>query len=180
MTLPAPRVTTIAVPREGLLPAALSRIDYSDAFELTLEMTPHPSLDAVAWAMLGTAPAWVIGLMRARNAVVGPLGLKVDLPEFQPQVEPLAAGGRVGIFRVIARSDDELLAGEDDRHLDFRIALRVRGDASGCRVVLATAVRFNNWLGRAYFTPVAPMHRWIVPAMMRDGARRLVTPSPSA
>jgi hypothetical protein len=39
--------------------------------------------------------------------------------------------------------------------------------------VVATLVRFHGVLGRAYFVPVRPAHRLIVPAMLRDGARRI-------
>jgi hypothetical protein len=39
------------------------------------------------------------------------------------------------------------------------------------QVVVSTIVRFHNWLGRAYFVPVRPFHRLIVPAMIRYGLR---------
>ena len=37
--------------------------------------------------------------------------------------------------------------------------------------MVSTIVRFNNWLGRLYFLPVRPIHRLIVPAMLRNGLR---------
>ena len=65
-----------------------------------------------------------------------------------------------------------ILLGEDDRHLDFRLSvLRQRGGTADW-VVVSTVVRFNNWLGRAYFLPVRPLHQLIVPAILRSALRK--------
>ncbi|MBW4457320.1 MAG: DUF2867 domain-containing protein [Nostoc indistinguendum CM1-VF10] len=45
----------------------------------------------------------------------------------------------------------------------------------GSWVVVSTVVKFNNWLGRAYFVPVRPVHKIIVPAMMRYGLERSIS-----
>ncbi|MBI5512459.1 MAG: DUF2867 domain-containing protein [Deltaproteobacteria bacterium] len=169
----------VAVPEDGLVRGALPRVDYADAFRLDLGEGPPPSLDAVAHATLGTAPGWVVSLMKARNALVRPLGLKVDATvEDHPPATPYAPGARVGIFRVFARGADELLLGEDDRHLDFRVSLRLTEEHGRAAAVMTTLVRYNNWLGRAYFLPVGPFHRVIVPAMLRAGGRKLRAPAP--
>jgi hypothetical protein len=174
MAAPAHAVQAVPVPVDRLLVGALPRVDYSDAYRVDLGAGPAVTIDALAHATLGTAPGWVVTMMKVRNALVRPLGLKVDgALSSHPPEGPYATGDRVGIFRVFARRDEELLAGEDDRHLDFRISLRVVGEGATVSAVLTTLVRYNNWLGRAYFLPVAPFHRVIVPAMLRNGARRL-------
>jgi Protein of unknown function (DUF2867) len=61
------------------------------------------------------------------------------------------------------------MLGEDDQHLDFRVSVQMELEAEECWVVVSTAVKFNHWLGRAYFIPVKPVHKIIVPAMMRHG-----------
>jgi hypothetical protein len=75
---------------------------------------------------------------------------------------------RVGVFRVYERTDDEVLLGEDDRHLDFRVSMLLQREGlEAPRVVVATVVRYNGRLGRLYFAVVRPFHRRIVPAMLR-------------
>ncbi len=174
MTTADPRIEAVDTPHDGLLVGALPRVDYGDAFQVRLDVVPAPSIDAVALCLLETAPDWVVTLLRVRNAVVRPFGLKTDTPTPQQAQGELSPGDRVGIFRVFARYDDEVLLGEDDRHLDFRVSIRVRRDPSGCVAVMTTVVCFNNWFGRAYFLPVAPFHRVIVPAMMKRGARAIM------
>lgn len=84
-----------------------------------------------------------------------------------------STGERIGIFPVVARTPDEILLGLDDRHLDFRVSVRVADEESANLGIVSTLVRFNGWLGRAYFLPVRPAHRLIVPVMLRRGALRL-------
>ena len=56
------------------------------------------------------------------------------------------------------------MLGEDDKHLDFRVCLRVLGDG---QATLATLVRFHNVWGRAYFACVRPFHGLVVKGMLR-------------
>ena len=62
----------------------------------------------------------------------------------------------------------------DDRHLDFRVALTVRPFGSEVLVV-TTAVRRHNRLGRAYFAVVKGPHLVLVPRWTRRAVRRSVT-----
>jgi Protein of unknown function (DUF2867) len=73
----------------------------------------------------------------------------------------------VGVFKVLDRQDDEILLGEDDRHLNFRASVQLKREAEKCWAIVSTVVQFNNWLGHAYFVPVRPIHKIIVLAMMR-------------
>jgi Protein of unknown function (DUF2867) len=60
--------------------------------------------------------------------------------------------------------DRELILGEDDRHLDFRLSLllRARPDGSGDELVATTVVRCHNALGRMYLALIAQFHRLVV------------------
>ena len=86
----------------------------------------------------------------------------------------LQPGNVAGIFHVLARNGDEILLGEDDRHLDFRLSVLVRRQAGVAWAVVTTVVRYNGLLGRAYFLPVRPFHKRIVPAMLRNMQRALL------
>jgi hypothetical protein len=167
------QVEKVALP-EGSLVAALAAgafTDHSDAFRAHVDPARFPDVDAFAHAFLEQKPpAWIGAAMRTRDAVVGTLfGLKTsaDVPPAAPDPGALVPGARRGIFRILERTPNEILMGEDDSHLDFRVSLiheRIGDDAF---VIVSTVVRFHNTLGRLYFLPVRPVHGRVVPAMMR-------------
>jgi hypothetical protein len=124
--------------------------------------------------VLGTAPHWVTLLIRLRDRIAGIIGLKTAGRSARRDLghNTLQVGDRLGIFKVFDRAGDELLLGEDDWHLDFRVSVLVGNDGSADWAIVSTVVRFNSWLGRAYFLPVRPFHKLIVPAMLRNAYQR--------
>jgi hypothetical protein len=148
----------------------LERVDYADAFRVDCEVGDLEQLTAFSRAVLGVPPGWVRALLRLRNLIVSPLGLRTSVeptPE-RPGALP-KAGDRVGLFTVKAVEVDQLVLGEDDRHLDFRVSVLRQEERESTGVVVTTLVCFHNLLGRAYFVAVGPFHRVIVPAMIRRG-----------
>ena len=146
-----------SLPESSLAMRALSRVDYFDVF--SAEVGREATLEAVARRVLGGRPP---RLMRLRDALVRPFGLKTSPSGARP-VPRFVAGERIGLFTLFERSADELLLGEDDRHLDFRVCLRVAGG----KATLATLVHFRNLWGRAYFFLIRPFHALIVRRMLR-------------
>ena len=159
-------VTTVAAPagHQLLLPSP----DFVDAYRVALPAAAPASAAAVTYALLGQAPAWVGRLLRLRDALVGPLGLRT-FPARGQRPPTLRPGTRFGPFQVLGVTAEEVLLGQDDWHLDFRVAVRRLPDAA----VVTTAVRCHHWLGRLYFALIRPFHRRIVPAMLRHGRRHL-------
>ena len=92
-----------------------------------------------------TMPGWAEALLKLRNILVKPLGLKTE-------VDDRDAGD--AIFPITYESDSELLMGTNDRHLDFRIAMMQHEG----RVYMSTWVHPHNLLGRAYLQVVMPFH----------------------
>lgn len=76
----------------------------------------------------------------------------------------------IGIFPVVCETSQRLVAGFDDRHLDFRIVVDVATVGSRQNVTATTLVRTHNRLGRTYLAIILPFHRLIVRAMMRQVA----------
>jgi hypothetical protein len=109
-------------------------------------------------------------LLNIRDMLVRPLGLKTvaDLKQTR--------GDRVSLFRIFERHDDEIVLGEDDTHLDFRVSVLVQPSSHGQpRLIVTTVVFCNRSLGRAYITLIAPFHRAVVRASL-DRAQRLGWP----
>ncbi|MET4292972.1 hypothetical protein ABIB06_003641 [Bradyrhizobium sp. LB8.2] len=132
---------------------------FIDAFRVA---TGKQQLDAreACTRMVLHGPRWIDALVRLRNVLVAPFGLKTS-GEGAP-----APGGLIGLFPVLSETPDRLVAGFDDSHLDFRIVVDVAGDAAGQGVTLTTLVRTNNLLGRAYLTLITPFHKLVARSMM--------------
>jgi Protein of unknown function (DUF2867) len=152
------------LPPGSLAVRALGRIDYLDVF--STDVPRGATLEEVARTVLAGRPP---RLMRLRDALVRPFGLKTT-PRGPRRPPHFVQGERVGLFRVFLRSEDELVLGEDDRHLDFRVCLRVAGDGPA---TLPTLVRFHNVFGRAYFACIRPFHALVVKRMLGRAARPL-------
>ena len=158
------------VPTASLLFAALDRADFHDAYSAPLA-DPSLSPAEIALRVLGASPAWVERLMALRNWTVRRIGLKdvgtmrsgIDRP-----VRDLEVGDRLGIFQLFALTEDEILLGIDDRHLDVRVSVRRSVEmATPAAYTVSTAVYIKNWLGRLYMLPVGRIHPLVVRAGMR-------------
>jgi hypothetical protein len=139
-----------------LLPGA----QFVDAYAIAVD---DAALDArrAAERMLGRSPPWIGALLGLRNYLVAPFGLKTPVPG-------RAAANAIGAFPVVSESPNRVVAGFNDRHLDFRVVVDVVADARGRRVTATTLVLTHNLLGRAYLAIILPFHRIIVPSMLRQ------------
>jgi hypothetical protein len=145
----------------SLAARALPSVDYFDIF--STQVGGAITLEEVARRVFAGRPP---RLMRLRDALVRPFGLKTSPSGPRPPLS-FRPGERIGLFTLFERRADELLLGEDDRHLDFRVCLRLAdGEAS-----LATAVRFRSLFGRAYFFLIRPFHALVVQGMLRRATR---------
>ena len=188
-----PEVRKVAIRlHTGMIRGLLSRIDYQDTFEAELPQGCTLPLHVLAHHMFAHSPKAVERLMRLRDMIVGPLGLKTadkaahtrgtyaqdgESGKAGDTLPEPAIGDRLGIFRLVHKEENLLLFKESDTHLDFVLALeRVTGNETEHRtdrLRLSTCVRFNNTLGRAYFLVVRPFHERIVPMCMREGLERI-------
>ena len=142
--------------------ADLPGAHWSDTFILEV---PHGGLDAerAARLALGRIPGWARLLMRLRNLLVAPFGLKAA-PD-----ETLAPDASIGMFPLIEKTAQRVVLGLDDRHLDFRIVITVDpAEGAPQQVGATTMVRINNGFGRAYLAAVMPFHKLIVPVTLRQ------------
>lgn len=159
-------VEAVALPDRSLI-ASVPFHDYTDAFRVRVDEAAFPDVDALARAFGDRVPAWIRALMWIRDGFAGLVGLKRSTDAPATGNDALVVGNSIGFFRIVARNEDEIVAGEDDSHLDFRVSFLRGRDDVGAFVTVSTVVRFNSAVGRAYFVPVGPFHRRVVPAMMR-------------
>jgi uncharacterized protein DUF2867 len=139
----------------------LAGAQFADAFSVAVDNT---ALDArrAAERMLGRSPRWVEALVTLRNLIVAPFGLKTSGPNESGTADI------IGLFPVLSQTPDRLVAGFDDRHLDFRVVVDVVTAGQSQRVTATTLVLTHNLLGRVYLAVILPFHRLVVRAILRQ------------
>jgi len=141
----------------------LAGAQFSDAFSVVVDGT---ALDArhAAEKMFGHSPRWIERLLALRNFLVSPFGLK----------KPVAAGtgapDTIGIFPVMSETPGRLVAGLNDKHLDFRVVVDIATSGHGQRITATTLVLTHNLLGRIYLAIILPFHRLVVRALLQQVA----------
>ena len=135
------------------------------------------TIEQVTKSFITSAPVWANWLITVRNWVVSIFGLKTSgasdaereasLKNFKCEV-----GNQIGLFKVFDKNEHEIILGENDKHLDFRVSLFL--DRINNTLTVSTIVKFHNWLGRLYFLPVKPFHKLIVPTMVKVMGSSLV------
>jgi hypothetical protein len=142
----------------------LSGAQFADAFSIASQTTDLTARDA-ATRMLSQSPPWVEALMRLRDLIVTPFGLKTAQSARHADID------KVGFFPVISETPQRLVAGFNDSHLDFRVVVDVATEGTGQRVTATTVVLMHNWLGRIYLTVIKPFHRMVVRSMLQQVTR---------
>lgn len=159
----------VPAPSDSMLAARYAGADLLDAYAIALPVAATGDIERLTRAVLARPAGWTRALMRIRDGVMTPLGVKTSAAIAQN-----ARGEAIDFFPVVERSARELVVGENDRHLDFRtsILLRDTADGEGRELVAITVVHCHNLLGRAYLTVIAPFHRVIVKSYLDRAAAR--------
>ena len=76
----------------------------------------------------------------------------------------------IGIFPIVSQTPDRLVAGFNDKHLDFRVVVDVANSGALRNVTLTTLVLTHNRLGRTYLAIILPFHRLVVRSLLRQVA----------
>lgn len=169
------------IPAMSIIKKEECQYSYVDSFQGYVSVKDQPvGIDKVGSLFFSGGPDWANSLFTIRNRVVKIFGLKVPEKtdgnqELQGQRD-YQPGERVGIFKLIDRSENELILGEEDKHLNFKVSLllsEVEGDDSYKSVSITTAVKYNNFFGWLYFLPVKPFHQLIVRSSLKSILKKM-------
>ena len=165
-------VTLAPLPPESRIAKAYESTNLADAYSIELPSGASSDPELLARFIFAHQAPWISSLIAVRDAIVGTFGLKTAR-----QLTALGAEsktGRVGIFKIYGSSPTEIVLGEDDKHLDFRLSVLCSSQPSpgGKRqLTLSTVVHCHNRLGRLYILVIAPFHRLVVRSSLRSAAR---------
>src|SRR3954469_14444962 len=172
MSNPQHRVRAVSLPPESAIVRVYASPNLADAYSIELPPGALSDPEVLARFIFSHQPRWVSTLTAIRDALVGGLGLKTAR-----QLSSLGAQnrtGRLGIFKVYGTSSTEVVLGEDDKHLDFRLSVLCSDQPSPGgkrRLTLSTVVHCHNRLGRLYILVIAPFHRLVVQSSLRRAAQ---------
>ena len=149
----APRVRACAPPPESRINAFVEPGDFLDCFAVAADRPVREAAEVIV-----DYPGWVNALMALRRLVTMPFGL---INEFS------GTSDRIGLFPIQSEDETEIVAGFDDKHLNFRISIA----AHDAQIFFATWVKPHNVGGRLYLASVMPFHKLII----RNALTRLAT-----
>jgi hypothetical protein len=163
-------VTECEVPASSALDRELvGHCDFRDSYRVPLS---HPELGMaeIFFAVFGHTPFPMKAMLILRNALARLAGLEAPtLAEImKPEIRSAyRVGDKIGPWPVFFVGDNEIIAGRDNKHMDFRLSvLRVRnGDATD--VVVSTVCSVHNLFGKVYLFLIVPFHRAGVQTLLK-------------
>jgi hypothetical protein len=141
-----------AIPEKSLILNGFGKVHYYDAYQI--EKQTELNAEEISKEIM-RLPRWVVLLLKLRNSIVRIFGLKTDKKQEEQD----------GFFTLIEKNENEIVADETDKHLDFRVS--VMKNETENTISLTTIVHFNNVWGRIYFFPVKPFHKIIIKTLLR-------------
>jgi hypothetical protein len=169
------------IPDYSVLKKDEKSFHYIDSFQGQYLINDHDyDIIEIGKLFLTSGPKWANSLMSIRDKIVGLFGLKTaqqltvdkrnhDNFRFEP-------GEQLDIFKLFSRSVNELVLGDDDKHLNFRVSLLLDSKSDNKKkrnVIITTVVKYRNLFGRIYFIPVRPIHKIIVKGTLKEMIRKI-------
>lgn len=170
------KIQEFNVRKDSLIAGTLSSVTYSDAWGMHIPVTASP--ERMAKLFFEVFPSWFRSLLYVRETIAKAVGLKTSTREnIQHEIEIFSGkpGESISLFHVWERTSEELIMGENDKHLDFRLSFVAEPRDGSYWIAMVTAVQIHNLLGRLYFLPVKPVHKIIVPILLKRIAQRLIS-----
>jgi hypothetical protein len=162
---------------DGLSRDLIDHAYFRDSYRVLLDR-PDLDITQVFFAIFGHKPIWVKLLLIARNAAARLGGL--DVPIVGEILNPVlrdhyAIGEKIGPWPIFFIDGDEIVAGRNNRHLDFRVSVLKTRDGETVSVVVSTICTVHNAFGKIYLFVIAPFHRNGVKLLMANAvaAKRL-------
>lgn len=160
-----------AIPKESRIPEFLGNKSFSDSFKTNVRTKSPLGVEEVVKCFLSSTPLWVKIMFSIRERIAS-LGLKTadseDLMQSEFKERSFQVNERFGLFKIYAVYPDEIIMGEDDSHLNFRLSWYVKRISDHeSNIFCSTTVEINNSIGRVYFFLVKPFHKMVVKSFMK-------------
>ena len=165
-------VTSVPMPTGTAVGHTYELVNLADSYSIRLPSGTSTDPELLARFLFSQQPAWIGGLLKMRDALVAGFGLKTS--RYLESLGEHDQTNRLEIFKIYSKNSFEIVLGEDDKHLDFRLSFLCASPVATQEersLILTTVVHCHNRLGRIYIFLIAPFHRLVVQASLRRAAR---------
>jgi len=148
----------------------IERAYYRDSYRAALTRKELGIVD-IFFGIFGYHPLWMKLLLIVRNKIASFAGLNAPTASEILHVEirdRYAAGEKIGVWRIFSLSENEVVAGGNNKHMDFRLSVLKMPDGDGASVVVSTICTVHNLAGALYLFFVVPFHRHGVRKLMAN------------
>jgi hypothetical protein len=158
------------IPSASVLePRLIEAAYFRDSYRAPLRGTRASIVD-IFFGIFGHHPMWMKILLIVRNRIASFCGL--DAPTASEIINldmkrNYSIGDKIGVWPIFFLTETELVAGRDNKHLDFRLSVLRSTDGETASVVVSTLCTVHNAFGKLYLFFVIPFHKW--------GVRRLIS-----
>jgi uncharacterized protein DUF2867 len=140
---------------------AIKSASFHDSYRVPLARLDLGIVD-IFFAVFGHHPLWIKLLLVVRNVVAKRTGL--DTPTVADIMSPeiracYRVGDKIGPWPIFSIGDSEIIAGRDNRHLDFRLSVLKQIDGDRGSAFVSTVCKVHNIYGKVYLWLIAPFHR---------------------
>ena len=114
-------------------------------------------------------PLWMKLLLIVRNKIASLAGLDAPTASEILHLEikdHYAVGEKIGVWPIFSLSEDEVVAGRNNKHMDFRLSVLKVTDGDRASVVVSTICTVHNLFGKLYLFFVVPFHRYGIRKLM--------------
>ncbi|MDR3327959.1 MAG: DUF2867 domain-containing protein [Prevotellaceae bacterium] len=144
------------IPDKSAISNGFETVDYCDSYRIIYPA--DKSIEQITNELF-KLPDWVTLLLKTRDSIVGIFGLKTGKDREDGQ----------RLFPIIEQNKNELVMGENDSHLNFRVSVLI--DRENAFVYVTTLVHYNNIWGKLYFMPVKPFHKIIMKSLIKSNLK---------
>ncbi len=120
----------------------------ADAHKAAVANAGPTDVDAALRSFFTSAPKWLEGLIRFRNAILPKFGFETGPKERPEFPERFAVGDELGTFTVLDRSDDEIVIGGEDKRFGLEISIWLPNGED--RLQVTTIAYPMDRIGKAY------------------------------
>lgn len=141
---------------------------FADSYCVPLSRSDTSAVD-IFFAIFGHHPAWLKAILLVRHRAGAWFGLNAASTSqvLNPtKQETYRVGQAIGPWPIYFLGESEVVAGRDNKHLDFRLSVLKHNTGQTTFATVSTVCRVHNGFGRLYLRVIAPLHKWGVQRLL--------------
>ncbi|MBL8575008.1 MAG: DUF2867 domain-containing protein [Hyphomicrobiaceae bacterium] len=158
----ASRWTSVDFPSHSEIHADfVSRASLVESYRFELPVADMTVTD-IFLGIFGGKPGWMKAAIILRNIAVKPFGIETPLVAdvlSNARRTTYRVGETIWAWPIFTLTGDELVAGRDNKHLDFRVSVLKSVENGGQFATVSTVCVTHNRAGEIYLKTILPIHK---------------------